>query len=77
MFRFLSGRKARNPAPADRAGQLKNSKSGTNKNLIQCRVILLDGTDLSVELSVSFKLVIVCCVCVYLKLKWVGGFLYT
>lgn len=28
-------------------------KTVSNKNLIQCKVILLDGTDLSVELSVS------------------------
>ncbi|KAK9751998.1 FERM N-terminal domain [Popillia japonica] len=50
MFRFLSGRKARNTSQ-NGASQLKSSKSGVNKNLIQCKVILLDGTDLSVELS--------------------------
>ncbi|KRT83909.1 FERM domain containing protein, partial [Oryctes borbonicus] len=50
MFRFLSGRKARNTSQ-NGASQLKSSKSVVNKNLIQCKVILLDGTDLSVELS--------------------------
>ncbi|KAF4530025.1 hypothetical protein B566_EDAN009202 [Ephemera danica] len=52
MLRFLSRRKGR-------TGQQKsntNSKIGStrlihNKNLVQCRVILLDGTDLSVDLS--------------------------
>lgn len=53
MFRFLSGRKARNNTQ-NGGSQLKGSKSTSNKNLIQCKVILLDGTDLSVELSVSF-----------------------
>ncbi|KAL1502085.1 hypothetical protein ABEB36_007283 [Hypothenemus hampei] len=52
MFRFLSGRKGRH-AGADRTDG-KNSKT-TNKNLIQCKVILLDGTDLSVELSKKAK----------------------
>lgn len=48
MFRFLSGRKGR-------SGDVQNShhKNVPHKNIIQCKVILLDGTDLSVELSVS------------------------
>lgn len=51
MFRFLSGRKARNET---RTGSTNTkTKNVPNKNLIQCKVILLDGTDLSVELSVS------------------------
>lgn len=53
MFRFLSGRKARNTAQ-NGTHDIKSSKSAHNRNLIQCKVILLDGTDLSVELSVSF-----------------------
>lgn len=57
MFRFLSGRKTRNPP------HLKNSKSVPHKNLIQCKVILLDGTDLSVELSV--------CIVVHFKVQLV------
>ncbi|XP_025830955.1 band 4.1-like protein 5 isoform X2 [Agrilus planipennis] len=48
MFRFLSGRKGRTTTRS--VGDAKSSK-GYNKNLIQCKVILLDGTDLSVELS--------------------------
>lgn len=51
MFRFLSGRKPRS-ASANRTND-KSNKSVINKSLIQCRVILLDGTDLTVELSVS------------------------
>uniref|UniRef100_V5I7R5 Moesin/ezrin/radixin homolog 1 n=1 Tax=Anoplophora glabripennis TaxID=217634 RepID=V5I7R5_ANOGL len=52
MFRFLSGRKARHTS-----NEVDNIKSHKNlhKNLIQCRVILLDGTDLSVELSKKAK----------------------
>lgn len=53
MFRFLSGRKGRT-AGADRAGG-KNVNKNSNKNVIQCKVILLDGTDLSVELSKKAK----------------------
>lgn len=46
MFRFLSGRKPR--------GASSNANDPkVNKNSLQCRVILLDGTDLTVELSVS------------------------
>ncbi|CAH1973918.1 unnamed protein product [Acanthoscelides obtectus] len=51
MFRFLSGRRPRNSSSND----AKSNKPVVNKNLIQCRVILLDGTDLSVELSKKAK----------------------
>ncbi|XP_046387948.1 band 4.1-like protein 5 isoform X2 [Ischnura elegans] len=49
MLRFLSRRKGRDPKSSQ-------SKAGAqrlipNKHLIQCKVILLDGTDLSVDLS--------------------------
>ncbi|CAG9861121.1 unnamed protein product [Phyllotreta striolata] len=54
MFRFLSGRKPRN-ARATNSTNAKSNKSVINKNLLQCRVILLDGTDLSVELSKKAK----------------------
>ncbi|XP_074040513.1 yurt isoform X3 [Leptinotarsa decemlineata] len=54
MFRFLSGRKPRNTS-SNGAGDRKSNKNVINKNLIQCRVILLDGTDLSVELSKKAK----------------------
>lgn len=53
MFRFLSGRKGRN-ARGDRTDGKSGGKHA-NKNLIQCKVILLDGTDLSVELSKKAK----------------------
>lgn len=53
MFRFLSGRKNRTNTRTNGTSNIKPTKIITNKNLIQCRVILLDGTDLSVELSVS------------------------
>lgn len=52
MFRFLSGRKGRSDVQSGSSHNIK-SKHVPNKNLIQCKVILLDGTDLSVELSVS------------------------
>lgn len=56
MLRFLSRRKGRGAATGNNAtSQIKPQRIGTtNKNLIQCRVILLDGTDLSVDLTVSF-----------------------
>lgn len=46
MFRFLSGRKPRGTSNGTNDPKI-------NKNSLQCRVILLDGTDLTVELSVS------------------------
>ncbi|XP_060532797.1 band 4.1-like protein 5 isoform X2 [Cylas formicarius] len=49
MFRFLSGRKTRN-ASSNNKNINKNIK-----NVIQCKVVLLDGTDLSVELSKKAK----------------------
>ncbi|XP_072383042.1 uncharacterized protein yrt isoform X2 [Diabrotica undecimpunctata] len=52
MFRFLSGRKPRNASNSTNA---KSNKSVINKNLLQCKVILLDGTDLSVELTKKAK----------------------
>ncbi|XP_049824922.1 band 4.1-like protein 5 isoform X2 [Aethina tumida] len=48
MFRFLSGRKGRDVAPGQRAAP-------AHKNLLQCRVVLLDGSDLSVELTKKAK----------------------
>lgn len=68
MLRFLSRRKGRGPTNATTASsndataqhqqsnassQIKPQRIVTNKNLIQCKVILLDGTDLTVDLSVS------------------------
>lgn len=47
MFRFLSGRKPRGTSNGTNDPKI-------NKNSLQCRVILLDGTDLTVELSVSW-----------------------
>lgn len=63
MLRFLSRRKGRNTGsgiaetadnPSDNAhSHIKSQRILPNKNLIQCRVILLDKTDLSVDLTVS------------------------
>lgn len=66
MLRFLSRRKGRNTSAGENrvattdgqqhqntASQIKPQRIVSNKNLIQCRVILLDGTDLSVDLTVS------------------------
>uniref|UniRef100_A0A2M4CFW5 Putative ferm domain protein ehm2 n=1 Tax=Anopheles darlingi TaxID=43151 RepID=A0A2M4CFW5_ANODA len=52
MLRFLSRRKGRNAAAADMVdSQIKSQRIPTNKNMIPCRVILLDNTDLSVDLT--------------------------
>lgn len=64
MLRFLSRRKGRNATHGagqqnqNVASQIKPQRIVPNKNLIQCRVILLDGTDLSVDLSVRNRSVI-------------------
>ncbi|XP_030749014.1 band 4.1-like protein 5 isoform X2 [Sitophilus oryzae] len=52
MFRFLSVRKGRN---ATNSTSGRNSNKNSNKNLIQCKVVLLDGSDISVELSKKAK----------------------
>lgn len=64
MLRFLSRRKNRHnavptagasdAAAAGGASQIKAKRIETNKNMIQCRIVLLDGTDLSVDLTVSY-----------------------
>ncbi|XP_035891602.1 mucin-5AC [Anopheles stephensi] len=51
MLRFLSRRKGRNAAADTVDSQIKSQRIPTNKNLIPCRVILLDNTDLSVDLT--------------------------
>lgn len=51
MLRFLSRRKARNTTENSNS-QIKSKRIETNKNIIQCKIILLDGTDLSVDLTV-------------------------
>lgn len=66
MLRFLSRRKGRNTNsgtnhPSDTqtnntSSQIKSQRILPNKNQIECRVILLDGTDLSVYLTVSTKI---------------------
>ncbi|CAH0549113.1 unnamed protein product [Brassicogethes aeneus] len=52
MFRFLSGRKNQS---RNNQHQSNSNKNYASKNLIQCRVILLDGSDLSVELTKKAK----------------------
>lgn len=51
MLRFLS-RKNRNHQPINNS-DIKSQRIPSNKNLVQCRVILLDNSDISIELSVS------------------------
>lgn len=52
MLRFLSKRRGRLDTKSDpKAGAQRLNPP--NKNNIQCRVLLLDGTDLPIELSVS------------------------
>ncbi|KFB38753.1 AGAP004136-PA-like protein [Anopheles sinensis] len=53
MLRFLSRRKGRSAAADSVDSQIKSQRIPTNKNMIPCRVILLDNTDLSVDLTVS------------------------
>lgn len=61
MLRFLSRRKNRNANDGVGGGgtantansHIKSERIPVNKNKIDCRVILLDSTDLSIELSVS------------------------
>lgn len=52
MLRFLSRKKGRN-GPKTTQIKTGSQRLVTNKNIVQCRVMLLDGTDLSVDLSVS------------------------
>ncbi|XP_053699287.1 band 4.1-like protein 5 isoform X2 [Sabethes cyaneus] len=52
MLRFLSRRKTRSPPGSDTTNsQIKSQRIPSNKNLVPCRVILLDNTDLSVDLT--------------------------
>lgn len=53
MLRFLSRRRVRGVNGQTASPQIKNQRLLSNKNIIQCQVILLDGTDLPIELSVS------------------------
>lgn len=53
MLRFLSRRKTRDAAGNKNSSQIKAQRIVSNKNIIQCKVILLDGTDLTVDLSVG------------------------
>ncbi|EFN89447.1 Band 4.1-like protein 5 [Harpegnathos saltator] len=50
MLRFLSRRRARSVS-GQTSSQIKNQRLPSNKNVVQCRVVLLDGTDLPIELS--------------------------
>ncbi|XP_029660207.1 band 4.1-like protein 5 isoform X2 [Formica exsecta] len=51
MLRFLSRRRARSVSGQTASSQIKNQRLPSNKNIVQCRVVLLDGTDLPIELS--------------------------
>ncbi|KAK2579225.1 hypothetical protein KPH14_008194 [Odynerus spinipes] len=51
MLRFLSRRRARSVTGQNTSSQIKNQRLLSNKNIVQCRVVLLDGTDLPIELS--------------------------
>nr|XP_050848031.1 band 4.1-like protein 5 isoform X1 [Vespula vulgaris] len=51
MLRFLSRRRARSVTGQNTSSQIKNQRLLSNKNVVQCRVVLLDGTDLPIELS--------------------------
>ncbi|XP_029043373.1 band 4.1-like protein 5 isoform X1 [Osmia bicornis bicornis] len=51
MLRFLSRRRGRSVSGQTTSSQIKNQRLLSNKNVVQCRVVLLDGTDLPIELS--------------------------
>ncbi|CAL1680538.1 unnamed protein product [Lasius platythorax] len=51
MLRFLSRRRARSVSGQAASSHIKNQRLPSNKNVVQCRVVLLDGTDLPIELS--------------------------
>ncbi|GLH12174.1 Band 4.1-like protein 5 [Gryllus bimaculatus] len=51
MLRFLSRRKGRNAPKSAHIKTGGSQRSLSSKNVIQCRVILLDGTNLSIDLS--------------------------
>lgn len=54
MLRFLSRRKGRNAQKSSsQVTSGSNQRFVPNKHLVQCKVVLLDGTDLSVDLAVS------------------------
>lgn len=55
MLRFLSRRKVRNNIANHEGGHTKSSNV-VGKNKIDCRIILLDGGDLSIVMSVSIVL---------------------
>jgi len=58
MLRFLSKRKGRN-AEKKNVSSFGSSRIIPNKHIVQCRVILLDGTDLQVDLSVSISVFLI------------------
>lgn len=53
MLRFLSRRKGRNVQKTSTQLAPGSQRHISNKHLVPCRVILLDGSDLSIDLSVS------------------------
>lgn len=60
MLRFLSRRNRNHQnINTNNNSDIKSQRIPTNKNLIQCRVILLDNSDISIELSVS-RLITLC-----------------
>lgn len=59
MLRFLSRRRGRGVGGQNTSSQIKNQRLLSNKNIVQCRVVLLDGTDLPIELSVCTLFIII------------------
>ncbi|PSN44256.1 hypothetical protein C0J52_04841 [Blattella germanica] len=54
MLRFLSRRKGRNAQKSSTQIKSGSQRLIPSKHLVQCKVILLDGTDLSIDLSQVF-----------------------
>ncbi|CAG2058675.1 unnamed protein product [Timema podura] len=56
MLRFLSRRRGRNVQKTTQ-NTTAPERLIPNKHLVQCKVILLDGTDLSIDLSIVVLLI--------------------
>ena len=60
MLRFFSRRKPRGRAEQrgyEKASSANSRSSSKNKNLLACRIILLDGADLSIDISVRLNII--------------------
>ena len=59
MLRFLSRRKSKSEKGLTKNPTQTSQQVKQNKNLIVCKIIVLDGSDLTIELHVSFILCLI------------------